>query len=212
MDEWRRDYRYVPGRGALGQMDIERLIAEAQQGSEDAYEELMRRSKPVVEELVRYYHVRGHDSADLRSIARMHSVGAMRTYRPGGGCAWYQWLHIVLRRRICSEIRASFRHRRCVLWKSAPMEDEDGCGADGRPDPADEASLRVDDRAARALAALHAVCTPLEWRALVLVCFEGLGYRRAAECLGVGRKCVDNALARVRRKATALGLRELGGE
>jgi len=25
------NYRYVPGRGALGQMDTERLIAEAQQ-------------------------------------------------------------------------------------------------------------------------------------------------------------------------------------
>lgn len=187
-------------------MQLERLIVEAQRGREDAEDELLRRSRSIINNVLSYYHINSEERADIESLALAHFLVALRTYRRGAGSGWPQWLSLLLRRRVCLHIRHIRRASR-IPYDATTDGVEDIASPDA--DPADIVAARLDGDAARAIRELRAACSPLEWACLVAVRFEQRTQSSVAADMSIDIKRVNNALGRVRRKALALGLDEL---
>ncbi|MDX2237150.1 MAG: sigma-70 family RNA polymerase sigma factor [Hyphomonadaceae bacterium] len=129
----------------------------------------------------------GHpaDADDLVQIAVERALMRMDQFQRGTRLE--AWLFAIVRNAWLDEARA--RQRRARIF--APAEEGENAG-DARVSSA-EARLQVN-ALQRAMQAL-----PAEQReAVALVCVEGLGYREAAETLGVPQGTLTSRLARGR--------------
>ncbi|MFN3690822.1 MAG: sigma-70 family RNA polymerase sigma factor, partial [Fimbriimonadales bacterium] len=108
---------------------------------------------------------------------------------------------VCIRRQILTELK---RLQRLRLPVCSLSEDETGCRQwlEQLPDPTQNPYEQLSEREAaqRQREFLETRLSPLESRVVALY-YQQLTYREIAERLGCSRKAVDNALARIKRKA-----------
>lgn len=138
--------------------------------------------------VARDYWLPGADRDDVRQIALIALWEAARCYRPGIG-TFPSFAETVIRRRLCSAVRAARREKRQVLTDAA--REDVLSRVTSNEDPARTVELR-DDLAR--LAAVMRTLSPVERE----------GMRRVVNELPyVGRKDLDNGVQRARRKLRA---------
>lgn len=182
------------------------IFAAAKEGSQEAVEKIFERYKGIVLACANKYYLRGADRDDVVQEGLIALYQAILTYdnkRPFG-----RYAKICVNRRVCSAVTAHTRNKHLALNTAARLDqpaftsDEDGAllierVASNAVDPCflvAEKSIveNITEVAKNAL-------SPTEWEVLNLFA-EGRTYPEIANVLGIGRKSVDNALQRARKK------------
>jgi RNA polymerase sigma-70 factor (ECF subfamily) len=173
------------------------LVADAQAGRTEAFDELVRRHQARVFSLARALSGRDGDAEDLAQEVFIRAWRAIRRFR--GDSAFGTWLYRVAINVIKSHLAAQSRRRFVWGWWSretaAPPEPE-RAAAHGDL----EADIVRRDAIDRALATL----SPDLRMAVALRDIEGLEYREIADALGVPIGTVMSRIARGRARLRPL--------
>lgn len=175
--------------------DEARLWAAARAGSAPAVEALLARCERAVQVIASEYRLPGAEREDVRQIARLGVLEAIRDFDPGRSCSFVRFAEVCARRQILAAIQVERQGRRRVLNEASSLDHDDpGALPPERPSP---------PRVPRPLERARPHLTPLEY-AVALAWCEGRSYAESACRLGVSRKSVDNAWRRAKEKMRRL--------
>ncbi len=168
--------------------------------SNDAMRELIHRHTRLVRACARPLFLAGADHEDLVQEGMIGLVEAIRLYDPGSGTSFQSFAALCIRRQMVSAVRAASAQKHAPLNESVSFEvvlsrEYPFSGADP------ESELIVREGLRELMDALRTVLTNTE-KAVLEFFLDGLSYQEIAERIGKPRKSVDNAVQRIRRKAT----------
>ncbi len=172
--------------------DTQLPIRLAAAGDEEAFALVMQRMTPLIHTQVSRYRHAGTEDEDLAQEALLGLLAAIRSYRPEGGAAFTTYATTCIRHRLLSVVRRSGPRALC----EQPLE-EDMVLTDTVSDPA--LRLQEQEEATALLERLRQRLTPLEYQVLLLR-LSDCSYVEIATRLHIGKKAVDNAVQRLRRK------------
>lgn len=184
-------------------------VACAQMGDRSAAERLILKYRNLVTSAARSFYIPGADRDDILQIGMIGLWQAIVDFRVERSASFPAFARVCIRRQLLTAIKTARRQKQAALNTSVSLDaTRDTRRSDGAmacrsavPDP--EAAVITDAEARSLCLALRRRLSDFEWR--VLGCFEdGLSYHEIATRLGCKVKSVDNALARVRRKAMAV--------
>lgn len=193
--------------------NMQKLVMQAKQGSEDAFDTILHRLEPKIKNQCRKFFVPGGDAEDILQEARIGLYRAIQDYNTHEFDISFEnfALQICIRRRIITIIASSYRGKSEPLNASLSLDmpivsDFDDSNAqtakdlvpDEGPDPFSELSGEEDY--SNMMYKLYMQLTDLESKVLYLYEQE-YTYREIAEILNIQEKCVDNSLMRIRKKA-----------
>lgn len=186
----------------FSQRSDELLCQMAASGDREAEEALAARYSRLVRICARPYFLAGGDSEDLIQEGMIGLLSAVRGFRAQAGAAFRPYAETCIRNRIHSAIRMAARGKHSPLNSSVSMNSPAfDRQAEGLPmgDPED---LLIDreERKAR-MSELRGRLSSFEKTVLDLY-LNGLSCREIALQTARSPKSVDNAIQRIRRKAT----------
>lgn len=172
------------------QISDEQLAALARTGNDEAFALLVSRFSESLHRLsVKLGGASEED--DLAQEGLLGLLSAVRSYQSGGSASFSTYAHTCMRNRMISAIRAS-RGEPVLL-----LENEPQTPSAVNEDPA-AVLVRIEELESLRTH-LRSVLTELEYNVLMRY-LGSYSYEEIAAELSVGRKTVDNALARLRRK------------
>lgn len=180
-------------------MDEQRLIAAAQQGNLDAFNELVLAYQDRVYNLA--YRILG-DPAAAEDVTQEAFIAAYRTLNTFRGGSFLSWLLRTAANRCYDELRRQKR-RPTVSWEAFGELDEEANPflVNGGPTPEEAAQqAELSDFLQAAIQTLP----PDQRVVLVLSDVEGMDYEQIARTMGVPLGTVKSRLARARARLRAL--------
>lgn len=176
------------------------LVLLAQKGDERAAEQVLTLFRPLVQSLAGRFFVPSYEHEDICQIALMGLWRAVQCFDPQRKAGFATFARICIRRQILSELKRAQRWALPVVSLSETEGDQSLL--EQLPDPTqnlyDQLCEREVSRGRREF--LVARLSPLEAQVVALY-QQQLTYREIAQRLGCSPKAVDNALARIKRKA-----------
>lgn len=176
------------------------LVLLAQQGDERAAEQVLTLFRPLVQSLAGRFFVPSYEHEDICQIALMGLWRAVQCFDPQRKAGFATFARICIRRQILSELKRAQRWALPVVSLSEAGDKQSWL--EQLPDPTqnlyDQLCEREVSRGRREF--LVARLSPLEAQVAALY-QQQLTYREIAQRLGCSPKAVDNALARIKRKA-----------
>ena len=173
-------------------MDEAQLISAAQEGNDDAFDQLVLSHQTKVYNAA--YRILG-DRAAAEDVAQETFVSAYRSIRRFRGGSFQGWLLRIATNACYDEIRRSAR-RPSTSLEALEAEPEDGVPAAGESDDPESVA---EKRELGTILEDAILSLPAEQRiTLVLVDVQGLNYREAAEAMGVRVGTVKSRLSRAR--------------
>lgn len=184
--------------------DVSELIGRAQAGDQNAAEHLLQLYRPLVLGVARHFFLPGSEPEDVQQIGMIGLWKAIMHYNPGRGVSFATFARLCVRRQILSALKHATQPSVPTVAFPEPSEQR----RNWRewvydPTPSLLEQLMEQDEACNMLDALVSRLSPLEARVLALY-GSGQTYREIAEQVGCSLKAVDNALARIKRKAMQL--------
>jgi len=176
------------------------LVLRAQQGDERAAEQVLTLFRPLVQNLAGRFYMPSCDPEDVYQVALIGLWRAVQCFDPQRKAGFAAFARVCIRRQILSELKRAQRWAAPIISLS-----EEG---DGRswleqvPDPRQNLYEQLSEREAaqRRREFLATRLSPLEAQVVTLY-RQQLTYREIAARIGCSPKAVDNALARIKRKA-----------
>ncbi|NLT57486.1 MAG: sigma-70 family RNA polymerase sigma factor [Clostridiales bacterium] len=189
--------------------EIDRLIAEARQGSQTAFNKLFAHYYPKIRRASNRFYLDGADCDDAFQEACIGFLKALLSYRFEANDSFESYISICIRRQLYDAVRSSKREKHRPLNDylsidtSLDLEDPSQFGALAQiaQDPSEIVVNREDVHRIRA--AIEQRLSPFEQGVLQLY-LEGASYREIAHRLNTAEKSVDNAIQRIRRKLSSL--------
>lgn len=177
------------------QVSDEQLAALARDGNDEAFALLVSRFSGVLHRLsAKFGGV--SDADDLSQEGLLGLLSAAKTYREGGAASFGTYAYTCMRNRMLSAVRTAQNE-----FSLVSTEEEET--ALPQPTGGDPAALVVRLEELETLRAhLRAVLTEREYQVLTRY-LRAYSYDEIAADLSIGRKSVDNALTRLRRKLAA---------
>ena len=186
----------------------EQLAKQAQNGSLDAEEYLIRKYKEVVRTRSQLYFIMGADGEDVVQEGMIGLFKAIRSYDARRETSFHTFAELCINRQILTAIRQASRRKHSPLNTSVslnrPLSDEDPEGtleetlrSDSNSEP--EAQLMLKDVAKMIRSNEGNLFSAFElqvWNEYL----QGKSYRQIAEDLGKSTKAVDNAMQRTKKK------------
>lgn len=177
------------------------LVLRAQQGDEQAAEQVMTLFRPLVQSVAGRFYMPNCDPEDISQIAFIGLWRAVLCYDPKRNTGFAAFARVCIRRQILSELKRM--QRLCI-----PVLSLSECEGDYRrwleqlPDPNQDLfrQLAELESAQQRREFLETRLSPLESKVVALY-RQQLSRREIAARLGCSPKAVDNALARIKRKA-----------
>lgn len=165
------------------------LLLSVQSGSQDAFNEIIRRFEPLIQSLVTRYMSDGLFSQSDREDLYQEAVIALYSAAMSYDCAQSE-VTFGLYAKIClgNSLNSALRRRRRQLAADEAQITEEG--------------VRFDDStedAAILLARIDKILSPLE-RSVFRLFIHGYSHRFIAESLGKTEKSIDNAVYRIKKK------------
>lgn len=194
----------------LNQQSDEALRGMAVAGDRAAEEYLVARYAQLVRACARPYFLAGGDSEDLIQEGMIGLLSAIRSFSPDREAGFRTYAETCIRNRLRSAVRTAARDKHRPLNHSISLDDP---FFDGNEDPrtynaaADRLQAPEDlligreEREGR-MKALRNVLSGFEKTVLELY-LAGLSQNEIAQRVGKSLKSVDNAVQRIRRKASA---------
>ncbi|MCS7208381.1 MAG: sigma-70 family RNA polymerase sigma factor [Fimbriimonadales bacterium] len=177
------------------------LVLRAQQGDEGAAEQVLTLFRPLVQSLAGRFYMPSCEPEDVSQIALVGLWRAVLCFDPTRQAGFAAFARVCIRRQIVSELRRMQR----LSAPTVSLSDD----AQGRrrwleqlPDPSQNLLERLDEQQSvySQWERVRTRLSPLETQVAALY-QQQLTYRQIAERLGCSLKAVDNALARIKRKA-----------
>jgi len=187
------------------------VVARAQRGYADASEHLLYKYRNLVRAKVRSYYLVGAEREDLLQVGMIGLWQAILDYKEARATSFPAFAKVCIHRHIITAIKAASRQKQLPLNSSVPLDgsadDEggdwsrlDSLGA-AQADPQAVVLRREDHDSLGGV--LQQLLSRFEWEVLHRY-QEGKSYREIAAELACNAKAVDNALARIKRKATTI--------
>ncbi|MCS7301171.1 MAG: sigma-70 family RNA polymerase sigma factor [Fimbriimonadales bacterium] len=180
---------------------MDELVLRAQQGDEWAAEQVLMRFRPLAQSLAGRFFMPSCEPEDVSQIALMGLWRAVLCFDPQRQAGFAAFARVCIRRQILSELKRMQRGSAPLISLS---DDETGSRRwlEQLPDPDQNLYEQLCHRetAQRQREFLETRLSPLEAKVVELY-RQQLTYREIAERLGCSPKAVDNALARIKRKA-----------
>ncbi|MDW8106882.1 MAG: sigma-70 family RNA polymerase sigma factor [Armatimonadota bacterium] len=184
---------------------LNELVLRAQQGDEGAAEQVLTLFRPLVQSLAEQLRLPNCEAEDAHQVALIGLWRAVQCFDPHRSMGFAGFARVCIRRYLLSELR---RLRRGSL-PTVSFSDETTDAQrqlEQTPDPTQNLMQLLYERETtrwqHQLATIR--LSPLERRVAALY-QQQLSYREIAARLGCSPKAVDNALARIRRKARRQG-------
>lgn len=173
--------------------------------SEAAQEQLVRRYTRMVRMMSRPFFLAGADSEDLVQEGMIGLLTAIRQYEPGREASFSSFAGLCIRRRMISAVRSAASQKHQLLTNAVSMQELPQ--QSNRPGP--EELLLRQEQTGELEEILRDSLSRLEQRVLGYY-LDGWSYSQIADALGKSNKTVDNAVQRIRAKATRLKLANTG--
>lgn len=181
--------------------EINDLVLQAQRGDEHAAEQVMTLFRPLVQSVAGRFYMPHCDPEDVYQIAFIGLWRAVLCYDPQRNAGFTAFARVCIRRQILSELKRMQRLCLPLLSLSESAEDNQQW-LEQLPDPNQDLLRQLVEResAQQHREFLATRLSPLESKVVELY-RQQLSYREIAARLGCSLKAVDNALARIKRKA-----------
>lgn len=180
---------------------MDELVLRAQQGDEWAAEQVMHLFRPLVQSLAGRFYLPSCEPEDVNQVALIGLWRAVQCFDPRRRSGFAAFARVCIRRQILSELKRAQRWGAPLISLS---DEENGHRRwlEQLPDPAQNPYEQVSalEAAEQQHEFFETRLSPLEAKVVALY-RQHLTYRQIAERLGCSQKAVDNALARVKRKA-----------
>lgn len=176
------------------------LVLLAQKGDEQAAEQVLTLFRPLAQSLAGRFFVPSYEPEDVCQIALMGLWRAVQCFDPQRKAGFATFAHVCIRRQILSELKRAQRWVLPVVSLSETGDEQSWLEQlpDPSPDPLEILTEREVSRGQYEFLATR--LSPLETQVVALY-QQQLTYHEIAQRLGCSPKAVDNALARIRRKA-----------
>ncbi len=187
------------------------IIQLAQAGDVRACEYLLYKYRNLVRTKSRSYFLAGGDKDDLLQIGMIGLWHAVMDYSPESKISFLSFARICVERHMISAIKASTRMKqsplnnavsleRCVEEGDNEFDLSDILGSENEQDPEEILLRRENIRILQST--LKAILSDFEWQVLKRYRL-GRSYQEIARDLECSTKSVDNALGRIKRKASS---------
>ena len=194
---------------ALAQLPDEALALASQAGEPDAAELLCERYKDMVRMMARPYFLLGGDRDDLLQEGMIGLYKAIQHYKAGHNAAFRSFAELCVSRQIISAITMAARNKHQPLNSYISLYGDPASLSEGGPELIDLLELPAAEDPEETLLhkeaeldmrrRLDELLSPFE-KQVVDLFLSGLSYQQIGEALSCGRKSVDNALQRVKKK------------
>lgn len=165
------------------------LLASAQ-SDDGAYSELISRYLPSIRRIAAIYEKSPADRDDLVSEGILGLMSAVKTYSPDKGASFSTYAGVCANNRMLNALKKAQR----IQGREGSFE-EINASSGSSPE-----KIVIDREALREVfSEVESNLTELE-REVFTLYLQGVSYDETAKVLGIDKKSVDNALARVRRK------------
>ncbi len=185
------------------------LALAAQRGVAAAEEELVRRFEPLAEGVSRSYILAGCDADDLRQIARIALLEAVRTYDPARGAEFSTYASACVKNRMRDAARSAAAGKNAPLNSGVSIDDEraeEGGVALGElvsPELSPEQQYIEKEAEAAFFEALKELIGERDLT-VVRLYLASMPYKEISEKLGISAKKVDNTIYSAKKKIARL--------
>lgn len=180
----------------------EQLCALAQKGDRTVEEQLVMRYLGTVKTCTRPYFLAGGDGEDLIQEGMLGLLKAIRAFDPSRGVPFEAFARICITRRIYAAVRAASAQKHEPLNHSESMEET--FFFDESLAVSDPVSLLIGKEERREIEQkLLSSLSAFEAKVLTLY-LDGCSYEEMAKQVGKPVKSVDNAIQRIRKKASSI--------
>ena len=166
---------------------------------------LLEKYKQLVRLKAREYYLAGGDREDLLQEGMLGLFRAIRTYDPEREASFKSYASLLISRQMIDAVLSARRLKNQALNESIPislLEENGDESSMGLAESPESILISLEDTDSR-IARLKELLSPLESRVLELF-LAGEDYIRIAGRLGKKPKSIDNALQRIRTKASSL--------
>lgn len=189
-------------------MSDEDAVLAAQNGSEDAFDYLLRKFRPAVMRRAGSYFLAGADKDDIIQEGMIGLFKAVRDYKPDRDAAFPTFAELCITRQIITAVKSASRLKHAPLNTyvslDKPVNDEEydhslmdiiASGDSSNPEDI------IIDRENKELVEvkMEEVLSKLECRVLALY-LKGKSYGEIAASINKDPKSIDNALQRIKKK------------
>jgi len=194
----------------FGRLPERTVVERARGGDAGAMEYLLYRYRSLVSTKARYYYLIGAETSDLIQIGMIGLWRAVIDFTPDKDISFLSFARICIERHIISSIKKATRRKQAPLNMAVSLDHPDHTAehettlAESFPNPTHLQPLEMLlQREEKELmhTALQSVLSEFEWKVLSNYGL-GLSYLEIADDLGCKPKAVDNALERIRSKAS----------
>ena len=194
-------------RADFSRMTDEEVVRVAQEGSEDAYDYLLRKYEKLVYIWTRPYFLQGAEDDDLLQEGMIGLYKAIRDFSPGSSSFW-SFAKLCIVRNVISAIKGTTRQKHIPLNQYTslhkPVYDAEGDRTlmevltNNKVD--DPEKLVIDrERLNHTQRQSKKMLSEFEYKVFRLY-INGLTYKEMAARLGTHTKSIDNALCRIKLK------------
>lgn len=189
----------------------EEICQKIKAGNHDGMDYLLNKYKEMVRKKARSFYLIGGEKDDLIQEGMIGLMKAVRSFNPDKDNSFFTFADLCIDRQIYSAVKASQRSKHMPLnsyisiYQPAQEEENAPVLIDVLPQSTQSPEDVLINREYhdQLWEKLLSVLSPMEKKVLDLF-MEGLGYASIAHCLGKDEKAVDNALQRIRNKASKL--------
>lgn len=189
----------------------EQICVYIQEGQKEGIDYLLNKYRGLVKQKARPFYLIGGESDDLIQEGMIGLMKAIWDYVPGSGMTFSGFAKMCISRQIFSAVKASQRkkHQPLNSYISLYEPAEDDENAPVLLDVLSESSIGPEDsyfiKESRESIwkQLYAQLSPMERKVLDLF-MDGQSYSQIAKQLNKDEKAVDNAVSRIKKKASKL--------
>lgn len=189
----------------------EQLALLARMGDKKAMDVLLNKYKPFVNGKVHKYYVKGFARDDVLQEGMIGLFNAVMNYQPEKNDSFAAFASMCIRRRMVNMLENANRQKNIPLNTSVSLNDPVDCDGrtigdtlENRDDGPEEIFLRKEkDRNTKKR--LKGALSKFEFEVLDGF-LKGKNYKEIADGLKSDKKSVDNALQRIRRKISRMGI------
>ncbi len=183
------------------------VVTMAQNGDEDALNHIMARYRNYVYSKANTYFLVGAEKDDVAQEGMIGLYKAVKEYSPKEGSSFKHFAGICISRQIITAVKAATRKKHIPLNSYISLDKTDTEGDlgdtldavldDGVQNP--EAIVIEQEDLTMVEYKINKALSKLEMQVLIYYT-EGRSYDEIAQILGKSKKCIDNALQRIKKK------------
>lgn len=199
---------------------IVNIVRKAKKGNQQAFNQLLKMVEPDLKKIASHFFILGGDRDDVLQELRLGVLKAVNSYDPTKDTTFKNFcVNLVCKRHLATAISSAKRMKNSILNESVSLDAPIILGDDGnlqtladfipdRLNPFDESpetnliqDIIIREEYEQTSKLLIDKLTPLEEDIFVEYGFNS-SYKEISNSLQVPPKCVDNALTRIRKKAS----------